>query len=489
MSSTTSPDTPSTPPRWSLAARLTVWYAASAFLLILGATGFLYWALITNLDREDDEFLTDKVRFLRSLLRDRPTDRTALQQAVGREPAARPEAQILVRVLRNNGPTVIETPGMGEELPATAFPAPSAGEPERGTELSTQARRSFRALAVRIESGDPGGDSYVVQVAFDRTYEQDLLKGYRRNLWAVLAVALLACVLVSYRIAHRGLRPLAEMAATARRIRPPTLHERMKTTALPADLGVLASTFNEMLDRLEESFDRLGRFSADIAHELRTPVNNLRGQAEVALGRPRTPEEYCDTLGSCLEECDRLARLIDSLLFLARAENPQTQIARERLDVARELAAIRDYYEAMAHEAGIELKLVVEGGIAASLDRILFQRAVGNLVANALAHTPQRGTVTLSARTEGAAVVVEVADTGGGIPAEHLPHVFDRFYRADQARTGSATRVGLGLAIVKGIAALHRGSVAIHSTVGQGTLVTLRFPPPDAKGDLQATPS
>jgi two-component system heavy metal sensor histidine kinase CusS len=463
--------------RWTLATWLTVWYAGSAFLLILGATGFLYWALAANLDREDDEFLADRVRVLRALLRERPDDNAALFQAIGSEQAARPEAQILVRIIGPDGSTLVETPQMSVELPPSDFPKPAVAEGlVRASAVSSQSRRSFRVLAVEVEMGRSGGKTGVLQLAFDRTYEDDLLAGYRRSLVAVLAVALLACVLVSYRIAHRGLRPLAEMAATAGRIRPMTLHERMQTAGLPADLEVLAATFNEMLDRLESSFGRLERFSADIAHELRTPVSNIRGLAEVALGRPRTQEEYHETIASCLEECERLARLIDSLLFLARADNPQTRIARERVDLVQELAAVHDYYEAAAEEAGIQLKVEVACPVVANLDRILVQRAVGNVVANALAHTPVGGTVTLVARTEANAVVVEVSDTGCGIAEEHLPHVFDRFFRSDQSRTGDGGRVGLGLAIVRGITALHGGRAEIRSTLGRGTRVTLVFP-------------
>src|SRR5262249_7366571 len=155
-------------------------------------------------------------------------------------------------------------------------------------------------------------------------------------------------------------------AETTRRIRSTTLHERVELAGLPAELSVLAGTFNEMLDRLEESFTRLARFSADIAHELRTPVNNLRGEAEVALGKARAPEEYREVLGSCLEECGRLSRIIDSLLFLARAESPETQIAREWIDVGRELAVVRDFYEAAAGEAGVTLRLAAPQGIVAA---------------------------------------------------------------------------------------------------------------------------
>jgi two-component system heavy metal sensor histidine kinase CusS len=315
-----------------------------------------------------------------------------------------------------------------------------------------------------------------VQVALDRRQEEDLLAGYRRNLWLVLGGALIACAVGGYRIARRGVRPVEQVTALARRVRPTALGERVATAGLPAELLALAGTFNAMLDRLEESFGRLARFSTDIAHELRTPVNNLRGEVEVALGMARSAEEYWEVLGSCLEECGRLARLIDSLLFLARAENPKTQVPREPVDLGRELEAVREFYEPAAAEAGVSLTVRVAGAASARVDRALLQRAVGNLVENALKHTPRGGAVTLTAGRAEDGVRLEVEDTGCGIAAEHLPHVLDRFYRADRSRSSSAGGVGLGLAIVKGIVELHGGSVSVASEPGCGTCVTLVLP-------------
>jgi two-component system heavy metal sensor histidine kinase CusS len=463
---------------WSLAARLTAWYAGSGFLLILLATGFLYWVLATNLDREDDELLTDKARILRGLLREKPNDARPLEQEVKWEWAASRHAQFSMRIMDADGKVVLETPGMSEELPAAVFPKPAAFNDQRGTgsEWQTSSGKSYRLLAAQGGIGAPGSPVLLLQVALDRSYEEDLLARYRGQLWLVLGLSLVVCTLVGYRIARRGLRPVSEIAEAARRIRSTTLNERIQAAGLPAELSALAETFNEMLDRLEESFGRLDRFSADIAHELRTPVHNLRGEAEVALARSRSAEEYREVLGSCLEEAARLSRLIDSLLFLARAESANAQLVRERLDLGRELATVREFYEAAAAEGGIRLQVDAPAGIIADLDRALFQRAVGNLVANALAHTPSGGQVCLKATRDSGLVHVEVADTGCGISPEHLPHVFDRFYRADQTRSTGSGRTGLGLAIVRNIAALHQGRAEIQSAVGQGTRVTLIFP-------------
>jgi two-component system heavy metal sensor histidine kinase CusS len=460
MSSTTSAS------RGSLAARLTLWYSLSAFLLILGATGYLYAALAKNLDREDDGTILDQIQILRLLLREHPEDAAAIRQEVEIESSARQHARLFIRILSGDGRTVAETPGMAERLPARMFPP--ASDKQKGVDVRA-GKESFRIMAAPAASR-------VIQVAFDRSEEEKILGEFRGRILPLLAVSLLICVAVGFEIARRGMKPVARISETAGRIRSTTLGERLPAGEFPAELAALARTFNEMLDRLQESFDRISRFSADIAHELRTPLGNLRGEVEVTLGKARSAEEYQETLSSFLEEAARLSRLIESLLFLARADHPETQIQRERLDVAQVLAGVREFYEAAAAESGVTLGMEAGAPLPAELDRPLLQRAVGNLVENSLAHTARGGRVTLAASRDNGKVRIEVADTGCGIAAEHLPRVFDRLYRVDRSRTAATGGTGLGLAIVKSIAELHGGSAEISSEVGKGTKVLLTLP-------------
>lgn len=457
------------PRPWSLAVRLTAYYAGSAFLIVALATGYLYWAMVRNVDLEDDRTLADKVRLLQSILRSTPFDKSAVRQEVNESWQAGQHTVVFMRVIARDGSTIAESPDMTTQLPASLFPAP-ADEPGNGTSVEIRSEHSYRLMAVG--SRDVG----IVQVALDRTQELELLARYEEGLWYVLGAALVACTLAGYAIAWRGLRPIREISATTSAIRPANLGQRITLSGLPGELHQFAGAFNEMLDRLERAFDRLSRFSADIAHELRTPLNNLRGELDVALEQRRTPEEYTEMIGSSLEECARLGRIIDSLLFLARAEDPQMQIDRETFDVAEEMESIREFFEAMAHESGIQLRTDVHGPLSASLNRSLVQRAIGNLVSNALAHTPAGGTITLRAQSVDASVALEVCDTGRGISADDLPHIFDRLYRADRSRAPISGGAGLGLAIVKSIVELHRGSVDVATAVGKGTRVRLLFP-------------
>jgi two-component system heavy metal sensor histidine kinase CusS len=460
---------------WSLATRLTAWYAGSAFALVLAATGYLYWTSVTNLDREDDQLLGDRVRALRTVMQNRPGDTAAIRQEVEEEWEAHERTRVHMRISGEGGKVVVETPGMSQLLPSSSFPAPAA-EPGTGADVGSAKGRAFRVLTVDAADGSTKHPPYIIQVAMDRSLELELQADYRRNLFLVLGTALVVCAGIGYQIARRGIRPIHQITDTARRIRPTNLGERITPDGLPAELLTLADTFNQMLDRLEESFVRLSRFSADLAHELRTPVYSLRGEVEVTLSKSRTPEEYRAVLGSNLEECGRLAHMIDRLLFLARAENPETQVKKEPCDVGQELKTVCEFYGLSAAEAGVRLAVTVDDNVQADLDRPLFQRAVGNVVTNALAHTPPGGSVTLTATGDSGSTRIEVVDTGCGIPTDHLPHVFDRFYRGDHARSSKNGSVGLGLAIVRSIMDLHGGTAEIASEVGRGTRVTLIFP-------------
>ena len=462
---------------WSIAARLALWYTGATFVLVAVATGLLYWVLVANVDREDDQFLVDTAQIMRGLIRERPTDVAALQQEVTWEGTARRYARVYVRVLDEDGRLIMETPGASAIIARHPLPAAdTTTEPGPGVDVTSAAGSPYRMLAAWAPLGTDGQDRRLIQIALDRTTERQLLSEYRSRLWAVLGLALLAAALVGYTIARRGLKPVAAIADTARRIGSSTLDARISIRELPGELSSLAITFNDMLDRLEDAFTRLSSLSADLAHELRTPINNLRGEVEVALGKPRTAGEYQDALASVLEESSRLSQMIDGLMFLARAEHPEAQIERTVVEVRHELRAICEFYEPAAAEAGVALDVAEGDAVTTAFDRTLFKRALGNLIANALGHTPAGGQVGLSAVRGSGMVRVEVSDTRRGIPAEHLERVSDRFYRVDASRSASSGGLGLGLAIVGSIMKVHGGSMSISSRPGQGTTISLVFP-------------
>lgn len=456
---------------WSITTRLSALYAIVAASILMLAVWVLYLALERNLERAGEQFLGDKVEVLRDILRVPGYEPARLEEEVQLEVAAYQFTQYFARVLTPDGAILIETPGMENALPPSLFPdlVPTSDGPE-GHYWEGTDRHAYLLMTGR--AGSPGA-AYVVQMGLDISQQATLLAAYRRVLVLVLLLGVMVAAGAGALVAWQGLHPLRRITRQVEQVSAAQLNTRIGAEGWPRELTALATAFDAMMNRLEDAFLRLSRFSADLAHELRTPIGNLMGEAEVTLARPRTSEEYQQVLASSLEEYGRLARLIESLLFLARAENTEVSVRRMDIDARAIAQSVRDFYEAVAEEQGVLVE--VHGQTRLLADPILVRRALSNLLGNALRHTPRGGQVEIAIETVWEDVAIHVRDTGEGIASDHLPHLFDRFYRVDEARTQSAEGTGLGLAIVKTIMELHGGHVELESTPGVGTTVTLRF--------------
>jgi two-component system heavy metal sensor histidine kinase CusS len=460
---------------WSLAYRLTLLYIATTAVLLILAAAYLYWSQVANLEREDNDFLVNKIQDCARALEERSDEAQLSINEIQTEPAAS-IIKYYVRLLDEQKRPLLETPGMSNVLAAAIFPAAVKGGeiPESGTLHRTHHHHTWLLMSAETPAKARAGGRRTLQVALDVSEEAELIENYRWTLLTVVMTGILFSGGAGLLVTKRGLAPLKEMTRATRRITASQLHERIVADGWPVELASLAHSFDEMLDRLEDSFKRLSQFSADLAHELRTPINNLRGEAGVALSQPRAPEEYRQTLESSLEEYARLARLIDNLLFLARSDGSKMVINRAPCDVQASLETVRGYYEALAEDRGVAISC--EGGGTLHADPVLFRQAVSNLLSNALNYTPAGGRVLIQAGRKDGAFEIGVSDTGRGIPQEHLPRIFDRLYRADPARSEHPSGAGLGLSIVKSIMALHGGSVTVQSEAGEGTRFLLTFP-------------
>jgi two-component system, OmpR family, heavy metal sensor histidine kinase CusS len=458
------------PGSWSIALRLVLLFTVAAAILLLATMAASYWIVVQHINRDDDRFLSDKLTAVRD---DLAEDQGAQPLSEGlRRSRGGQTVAYWVRVNDARGQIVAETPHMGDLLPARIFPPHPTPQENRPHSIMYR-DGAGNAFALVTASATVGGADFTLQLAQDRTLDERFAAHFGILLTAMLGCAILTCAGLSSLITRRGLRPLKRMAESVERVGATHLDERVPAAGWPKEVQPLAIGFNRMLDRLENSFTRLSQFSADLAHELRTPIAILRGEAEGALIKARTSDEYRQVIESSLEEFQRLSRLIDNLLFIARAETIGS-LTRSSFDGGSVIEKIREFYEAVSQEQGVEIRC--EGEAEVYADRVLFRRALLNLISNALRFTPSGGTISVSLTRRNNGAEISVADTGCGIAPKHLDKVFDRFFRGDAARSSEGT--GLGLAIVKSIMQIHDGSVFIASNIGRGTIVTLTFPKP-----------
>lgn len=458
---------------FSIGARLTVLYTVVVLAVMVLFAAAVMWQLSSTFSAEHQRFLKDKVAEMQADLDDGHGSANALLEEIHRETADSGVRQYEARVLSANGHVLGETPGMGAILPPTAFAGTAVSD--HGLRRQLVGDRVF-ALAVAPLRGQIRTAVPQVQIALDITRDHRLLSTLRRAIWLAFGLLTLLLVLAGYAVSARGLAPLKRIVGAAREVTPLHLSARIPIDPpWPRELAELVQVFNAMLMRLEEAFARLSRFSADLAHELRTPLGNMSGGLEVCLLRERDSVEYRSVLESNLEECRRLGALIDNLLFMARVERADQAIRVETFDGREACEWVTAQQLPAAATRGLAVE--VSGNARITADPVLFRQALTNVVANAILHSGAAADIRIELEDDGADSTVRVVDHGTGIDAEHLPHLFDRFYRVDPARSrGNGQGTGLGLSIVKTIVDLHGGGVDIHSTRGEGTRVILRFP-------------
>ena len=452
----------------SIASQLVWLFTLAAALLLSCGLGVFYWMVVRHAFAEDNAVLTDKIAALSADFQTKGGPEIIREELNARR--AGEHAAYWIRVLDQRGQTQTETPGMRRLIPPNIFPA------TQGSTSSVQSPKDYRTgaklfslVAITEESGD---QSYTIQVAQDRSSDEELEKKFGVLLIGVLIGTILASAVIAITVTNRGLRPLGEMTESLERIGPSHLNERVAPAGWPRELQPLAIAFHNMLDRLEDSFTRLSQFSADLAHELRTPIANIMGEAQVALTRDRAPGEYREVIESAIAECERLSGIVDNLLFVARVDAAREPIQRESFDGRAAAEKIATFYRTVAEDRHVAITCTGSGEIYA--DPVLFERVVSNLVDNAVRFTADGGEIRILITIHDTHSEVVVSDNGSGIAPEHLPRVFDRFYRADSSR--SSDGAGLGLALVKSIVDLHGGSAKIESELNRGTTVTLIFP-------------
>lgn len=458
------------PGKWtpSISWRIGAALAIVAISVFGAVAAYAYGAILRDYEQHDALELRSKAELVRRVL--------AQAGSAADIPAAGERLREVV--LGHRGLSLVIFDQAGRLLLAVPDVGLPSLPPEHGSDAEAIEAFSSRGAAglarYRILRGRvaPSGDAARFALVLDVSMEADLAARHLRSIGlAATAGAALSAVL-GVLIVRRQLRPLAAVTAEARRVSASNLEVDLPIAGLPGELRALAEAFNDMLASLRASFARLTAFSADLAHELRTPLANMIGLAQVTLARSRTASEYREALESNVEELERLARMVADMLFLARMDQPAAPLRRERFDLAAEARHVAQYFEALLEDRRVSVEVSGRGEVSA--DRDMVRRALTNLLSNAIRHTPAGGRIEVSVRSAAGRVALAVRNPGPGIPPEHLPRVFDRFYRLDPSRTGSGA--GLGLALVKSIVLAHGGRIDARSEPGLYTAFAFQIP-------------
>jgi heavy metal sensor kinase len=316
--------------------------------------------------------------------------------------------------------------------------------------------------------------------AIGRSYADNVrvLRAYTWIYAGVIPAALILGSLLGYFMGGRALTPVLEVARTAQRISGSNLSLRIPSREAGDELDYLILTFNRMIERLEASFEQMKQFSTDVSHELRTPITAIRGQLEVALFTAKSTDQYREAMFNALQDIDRLSQIVRALFLLSQAESGQLTLQKSRMDLSEIAEDLVEQFQIPAEAAGVRLVADLPAECPALVDRVQIERLITNLLSNALKFTPEGGMVKLAVASEPESVRLMIEDTGRGIPTEHLPHIFDRFYRVPGQGTAPAPEqgLGLGLSFVAWIVKAHRGTIEVDSTPGKGTKFTIHLP-------------
>ena len=493
--------------------RLTATYAIFFIVPMIGVTGLLRQRVKTGLDDQAHAVLDQEWAAMKGYLRiEEPSENQPNEAIWYYDIQDNEESRIVLNIKRiymiadRDGKVITEF--------STQSPAVSPSFKEIGIEPPSAVREKVsRAIAVSRANAEPltfwmvrhnaQGEQFLIRsgIVYDEGHQSAghkapyymaiglPLRQYNNILWqftwlcvGVVPGALILGSLLGWIAAGRALAPVRSVAVAAQRISGSNLSLRIPVRDAGDELDYLIRTFNRMIERLESSFQQMRQFSTDVSHELRTPITAIRGQLEVALFTAQTTEQYREAMFNALQDIDRLSQIVRALLLLSQAESGQLTLQKSRLDLCEVAGDMVEQYQIPAEAAGVRLSADLPAECFLEADRVQIERLITNLLSNAIKFTPEGGEVKLSVRAPGEPdepVELAVQDTGRGIAAEHLKHIFDRFYRVPGSSTGAPEQgLGLGLSFVAWIVKAHDGKIQVESSVGHGTRFTIRLPAP-----------
>jgi len=451
----------------SIRTRLTLWYLAIIVILLLMFSSVAYFMLYYNLYNNLDNSLQNRANSLSGATMVIPRSNELLMSFDANGTMTQQIGGVTVDASKLSGLITKAVAGQNTYLTAT------------GTE--NQQVRLYATAFFNPFNGQP----VVIVVGQTTTEITDVLHTFIYVIVFAMVGVIVLAGLGGLFLAERALKPVQLITKTAQNIEGSDLSQRINVKT-DDELGRLASTLNEMIGRLEESFNRQRQFTADASHELRTPLAIMQAEATLALSKERTPDDYRKSLETISQESDYMSSVISKLLFLARSDAGKEQLNFEGVELKELITGLSANIEVLAQDKGIKFAVDAKEELTVNGDKVKLRQLFINILENAVRYTPADGHISVSLVKQELNAVVSISDTGIGIPPEHLPHIFERFYRVDKARARADGGVGLGLAIAKIIAESHKGTITVASEVGKGTTFTISLPLKDAEPSVKS---
>lgn len=444
----------------SLSFRLTCFFSIASMIVLTTLGWLIYGAIDKHFVEQDRTILNDKVRVVQDFILGSMQD-NEMPQFSAQLGNIFEEHHIIVVNVTNVGNVAYSSPRVKFPSDVTAYYLDDEEMLFEWQDIDNL----YRGMRFHIQTAPQNSAEYEVTIAININHHREFLNSFKATLIRFIGAAGVISGILGWFATKQGLLPLQVLRKRVESVSVDHLDQRMPVDTMPIEIADLSETLNKMLERLESAFERLSDFSTDIAHELRTPINNLMTQTHVSLSKSRTVSEYQDILVSNSEEFERLAKMISDMLYLAKSDHGLLPLMPESISLKTEITNILEVYDALAERKKVSLKLLGEAHVEG--DRLMLCRAFTNLISNALRHSFEGGYVTIRIIPQNNSVKIEVENYGETISSDDIPHLFERFYRADKSRVRNVSDgVGLGLAITKSIVTAHGGEISVNSSDG-----------------------
>lgn len=465
---------------YSLSTKICLSFVLLSILIFSVTTISLYFILKYYIYQSSSSFLENEVSLVTNIIQKHPHDTNALRQEIIWEPKIN-DNKFMIRIIDHQGNVLIQTKDIEQIIPNQYLVANKKVLLAFDKTLmvkSIHGKRYYRLLyeSINNPSAKKTNSPTPIMVAVDVSREYRVLNHYKNYLILIFVFGVLISWLLAYFVSRWLVKPVRKLADKITDMSIENMDEKVTFYAGSKEVNILIQEFNDMLERISKSYQQIRNFTSDVAHELRTPINNMMLACEDYFSTKKNQETNPDDIIELtIDECKHVAKIIEQLLFIVKADAMKVELLKTNINIFEEIKKLTDYFSVLASKYKIQFQINGNKDIYASVDKMLFLRAISNLITNAIKYTNPGGRIKLNFFRQNNDICIEVQDTGIGIAENDIEFIFDRFYRADQSRNKQTGGYGLGLSIVKSIMDLHNGQVTVASQLNVGTVFTLQF--------------